>query len=202
MGSSAGDPQADADEKPAHQVTLSKEFWLGQTEVTNAQYRRIHPDLKGEDRLPASSVTWSEAKEACERFGGRLPTEAEWEYAARAGSTTAWSFGGAEVRPGNYAWYDKNAGNVPHPVATKKPNAWGLYDMRGNVMEWVADWYGTYSAAAQRDPTGPAAGEHRVLRGGSFLFTARNLRSADRNWYWSVYRYSDVGFRCVRGPRR
>ncbi len=197
MGSAENDPQADSDEKPAHQVTLS-EFWLGRTEVTNAQYRRVQSDHKGEDDLPVAAVTWTEAKAACEHLGGRLPTEAEWEYAARAGSTTAWSFAGDENSLGDYAWFDQNAANATHPAATKKPNAWGLYDMHGNVWEWVADWKAPYTAAAQRDPAGPATGEARMVRGGAFDFPPGDLRSANRDGDRPEIRNRIIGFRCAR----
>ncbi len=194
MGSAEDDPQASDNEKPAHQVTLS-EFWIGKTAITNEQYRRFRPDHQGEASLPATNVTWAEAKAACESFGGRLPTEAEWEYAARAGSQTAWSLGAAE-----YAEY---SGNTPHPVGTAKPNAWGLHDMHGNILEWVADWYGPYTSAAQTDPSGPpTAGEGRVLRGGAFDVSSRFLRPAFRRRDVPRLRYGDVGFRCARGPRR
>jgi formylglycine-generating enzyme required for sulfatase activity len=201
MGSAETDSQAYPAEKPAHQVTLS-EFWLGKTEVTNKQYRLFQPNHQGEDELPATGFIWDEAKAACERFGGRLPTEAEWEYAARAGSQTAWSFGDDERRLGDYAWYGESMDDMPHPVATKKPNAWGLYDMHGNAWEWVADWYGTYSGAAQTDPRGPTAGALRVLRGGAFFDPPRDLRSAVRFSIQPSYRDENFGFRCARGPHR
>ena len=165
MGSVENDPRADSGEKPAHKVTLS-EFWIGKTEITNEQYRRFRRDHPGEAELPATGVTWDEAKAACEHFGGRLPTEAEWEYAARAGSSTTWSFGDAEKLLGEYAWFSGNSNKTPHAVGTRKANAWGIQDMHGNVLEWVADWYGTYPAAAQSNPTGPTTGYFRVLRGG------------------------------------
>ncbi len=200
MGSAANDPQADSDEKPAHEVTLS-ELWIGKTEVTNEQYRRFRPNQQGEAKLPATNISWDEAKAACEHFGGRLPTEAEWEYAARAGSRTAWSFGDDEKKLGEHAWYEANAGSAAHPVGTKKPNAWGVHDMHGNVWEWVGDWHGPYPIAAQRDPTGPTTGTSRVLRGGSF-FPPRSLRSADRDGFLPEGRNGFIGFRCVRAPRR
>jgi hypothetical protein len=151
MGSFENDPQAYDFEKPAHSVTLS-EFWIGKTEITNEQYRSFRADHQGEAMLPAANISWTNAKAACEALNGRLPTEAEWEYAARAGSQTAWTFPADAKTLGEYAWY---TGDGPHPVATKKANAWGLHDMHGNVREWVADWYGDYPAAAQSDPTGP-----------------------------------------------
>ncbi|HKI06431.1 MAG TPA: SUMF1/EgtB/PvdO family nonheme iron enzyme [Thermoanaerobaculia bacterium] len=202
MGSAADDPQAEDDEKPAHEVTLS-EFWIGKTEVTNAQYRSDHPDHEGPDTLPASGVTWDEAKTFCERHGGRLPTEAEWEYAARAGTQTPWSFGADESKLGEFAWFRENSGSEPHPVATQKPNTWGLYDMHGNVWEWVEDRYGgPYSSGPRTDPQGTGAGEYRTLRGGSFINTPWNLRSANRDWYQPSIRFRYIGFRCARSPRR
>ena len=199
MGSVTHNPEASDDEQPAHQVTLS-EFWIGKTEITNEQYRGFRSDHQGEARLPATHVSWTEAKAACEHFGGRLPTEAEWEYAARAGSQTPWSFGDDEKMIGEYAWYLENSGKTLHPVGIKRPNAWGLHDMHGNAYEWVADWYGTYPAAAQADPTGPAAGEYRVLRGGSWMVKATNLRSAARFRLRHVVQVGGIGFRCVCGP--
>jgi formylglycine-generating enzyme required for sulfatase activity len=202
MGSPAKDPQTAPDERPAHKVTLS-EFWIGKTEITNKQYRSFDSKHPGEAALPAAEVIRTDAKAACEHFGGDLPTEAQWEYAARAGSRTAWSFGDDEKRLVEYAWYDGNSKEL-HAVGTKKPNAWGLHDMYGNAWEWVADWYGPYPSDAQTEPTGPSAGNYPlyILRGGAFFDPPRNLRSAARatiepdmiNWY--------IGFRCVRGPRR
>lgn len=203
MGSAENDPQADDDEKPAHQVTLS-EFWIGKTEITNEQYRRFRPRHKGEARLPAIGVTWDDAKAACKHFGGHLPTEAQWEYAARAGSQTPWSFGADEKRLGEYAWYLENSGFAPHPVGTKKPNTWGLHDMHGNAQEWVADRYGlSYPSGPQTDPTGPKIGEERVLRGGSFAISPRNLRSAKRTRSEPGFQGWVIGFRCAHvAPRQ
>jgi formylglycine-generating enzyme required for sulfatase activity len=200
MGSADNDSQAYSQEKPAHQVTLS-EFWIGKTEITNEQYRRFRSDHQGEARLPVTEVSWFDAKVACEHFGGRLPTEAEWEYAARAGSQTAWSFGAKERLLGKYAWYGENSANAPHPVGTKKPNAWGLHDMHGNVWEWVADWYDTYPSVAQTDPFGPTTGTgQRVLRGGSFIVVPGNLRSSFRFMFAPTVQGRSFGFRCARAP--
>jgi sulfatase modifying factor 1 len=176
MGSAENDKTAYVDEKPAHQVTLS-EFWIGKTEITNAQYRRFRSDHKGEDNLPVTDVTWDDAKAACERFGGRLPTEAEWEYAARAGSQSAWSFGNDEKMLGEYAWYYGNSDRKPHPVGTRKANAWNLHDMHGNVWEWVADWYGSIPGS---------------LRSAARAGNPPTARSS----------YLGLGFRCARSPRR
>jgi formylglycine-generating enzyme required for sulfatase activity len=199
MGSAGNDQRAESFEKPAHQVTLS-EFWIGKTEITNDQYRRFRSDHQGNANLPVINVSWAEAEAACEHFGGRLPTEAEWEYAARAGSKT--SFGEDEERLGEYAWYQANSGRTLHPVGTKKANAWGLNDMLGNAAEWVADWLGSYPGVAQTDPSGPSTGRARVVRGGSFVVGLGGLRSAFRGGFLSTDRNGAVGFRCAHVPRR
>ena len=196
MGSAENDLRAYADEKPAHQVTLS-EFWIGKTEITNEQYRRFRRDHKGEAKLPATYIRWTDAKAACDHFGGRLPTEAEWEYAARARSRTAWSFGDDERLLGDYGWYAENSGGKLHPVGSKKPNPWSLHDIHGNALEWVADWLGTYTSEAKINPSGPTGGEVRVLRGGSFLYSAGGLRSAFRVGDHPGARGWNFGFRCV-----
>ena len=128
--------------------------------------------------------------------GYRLPTEAEWEYAARAGTTTRWSFGDQEVEIGEYAWYDDNAEGKGWPVGTKRANPWGLYDMHGNVWEWVWDSYDSY----QSGKVVVSEGDHRALRGGSFGLSPRYLRSANRNWSGPEGQNWDGGFRCARGP--
>ena len=201
MGSGATAAQAIADEKPAHQVTLS-EFWIGKTEITNDQYRHFDSKHQGDANLPAIDVSWDEAEAACKNFGGRLPTEAEWEYAARAGSKTAWSFGDEEKNLPEYAWYDGNSGDTLHPVAMKKPNAWGLHDMHGNVWEWVADWNAPYISGSQTNPTGPKAGDDCVLRGGAFNVPPGGLRSACRDKTRPATRDESLGFRCARASRR
>jgi formylglycine-generating enzyme required for sulfatase activity len=192
MGSADTDPQAYTNEQPAHKVTLSA-YSIGKYEVTEAQLRG-----GGSDTRPAVNVSWYEAKAFCDAHGWRLPTEAEWEYAARAGTATAWSFGDDERLLGEYAWFGEDFGGAPHPVGTKKPNPWGLYDMHGNAWEWVADWYGPYSREAQVDPGGPSAREYRVLRGGAFGVPPRFLRSAYRFRFQPSFRFRDVGFRCAR----
>jgi len=206
MGSPEGEQGRSSDEGPVHEVTVN-EFWLGKYEVTQAQFQRFRKDYsyqKGEDDLPAANVTWSDAKGFCEHLGYRLPTEAEWEYAARAGTRTRYSFGDDEHKLGEYAWYFENSGNRAHPVRTRQPNPWGLHDMHGNVWEWVQDcWHDNYDGA----PTDGSAWEadqcqQRVLRGGSFDSWAVFLRSAFRAWDWAVNRNQNFGFRCARGPRR
>jgi formylglycine-generating enzyme required for sulfatase activity len=150
-------------------------------------------------RRDGKNVSWDAAAD-----GYRLLTEAEWEYACRAGTRTRYSFGDDEREMGDYAWYDKNSGNAPHPVGTRQPNPWRLYDLHGNVWEWVQDcWHDNYDGA----PTDGSAWEadncqHRVLRGGSFFNRAVYLRSAYRGRVVSEVRNQGFGFRCARGPRR
>jgi formylglycine-generating enzyme required for sulfatase activity len=200
MGSPASEPGHGNDERQ-HQVTLSR-FAIARTETTNSQYQRVHADHQAKDDLPVASVDWQQALDFCRAVGGDLPTEAQWEYAARAGTTTAWSFGDDEAALGEHAWYDKNADGKPHPVAQKQPNPWGLYDMHGNLWEWVADRYGSYPEGAQTDPAGPQDGVYRVLRGGSFGDWAVVTRSASRIRGDPEDRNVNDGFRCARAPRR
>lgn len=196
MGSTEEDPQGYPNERPAHEVILS-EYWIGRYEVTEAQYSG-----GGVSKRPVTDVNWFNARSFCEQHGWRLPTEAEWEYAARAGATTAWVFGDDERALGDYAWFGESLEGGSHPVGTKKPTPWGLYDMYGNVWEWVADWYGPYQSGPQKDPQGPEAGDARVLRGGAFVDSPRDLRSAVRGWFRPEVRGRGFGFRCARGPRR
>ncbi|MFA4987493.1 MAG: formylglycine-generating enzyme family protein, partial [Candidatus Brocadiia bacterium] len=220
MGSDKGSD----DEKPAHKVTLTHAFLMGATEVTQAQYRSVTnaspSSFKGDD-LPVEQVSRNDAMEFCrkltaaERKKGnlpagmeyRLPTEAEWEYCCRAGSTTTYCFGDDEGPLGDYAWFDKNAKSTTHPVGIKKPNAWGLYDMHGNVWEWCHDWYADkYQAGSQTDPVGPATGDSQMMRGGSWLNDEGYCRSANRLRGTLVSRltpdvrnYYAIGFRVVVG---
>jgi len=206
MGSSDSDTEADSDEKPAHRVTISKPFLLGKFEVTQAQWEAVMesnpyggarsnpyfdlPGMAERVRRPDNPVTvsWNEAQQFLQRLNEkeghrryRLPTEAEWEYAARAGTSTAYSFGNDRGQLDRYAWHGEDfATGAPHPVGQKLPNPWGLYDVHGNVWEWVQDNYGRYDAASATDPKGPARGTGKVVRGGSWHITAGGWRSAHR----------------------
>jgi formylglycine-generating enzyme required for sulfatase activity len=199
-------------EKPAHEVSVGA-FSIGQYPVTFEEYDRFceatsreKPDDRGWGRgtRPAIDVSWEDAGAYCEWLSQqtgahyRLLTEAEWEYACRAGSDTRYSFGDDEQRLSDYAWFSKNAGSETHPVGEKRPNDWQLYDMHGNVDEWVRDWYGSYSAEPQSDPNGPESGSYRVVRGGSWFDVAEFCRSAFRHNWLPGYRYDLLGFRLAR----
>jgi len=193
-------------EKPVHEVTVSS-FMIGRYEVTQKQYREImgkNPSNFKGDKLPVEQVSWEDAMEFCIKFSekynvkARLPYEAEWEYAARAGTATAYYWG--DSVDSNYLWYYSNSGSGTHPVGEKKPNSFGLYDMSGNVWEWCMDWYdGRYpSKSPVKDPRGAENGEYRVLRGGSWGNSLDSyLRSAVRGRYIPEIRDNHVGFRVV-----
>ena len=177
------------DEKPTHSVTLSS-FYLCKYEVTQALWQAVMGEnpsnLKG-DNLPVEQVSWDDCQTFITRLNNltgknfRLPTEAEWEYAARGGNRSrGYKYSGSNVLS-DVAWYDDNSGDKTHPVGSKSPNELGLYDMSGNVREWCSDWYGTYSSTAQTNPTGSSSGSLRVLRGGSWFSVARNCRSSSRH---------------------
>jgi formylglycine-generating enzyme required for sulfatase activity len=193
-------------EHPAHAVVLDG-FWLGRYEVAQRQYEAVmgaNPSaFKGPNR-PVEIVSWDDAIAFCRKLSqmtGKsytLPTEAQWEYACRAGGTTEYCIGDSMIGLDEYAWYSKNSGGQTHDVGQKKPNAWGLYDMHGNVWEWCLDWYGPYGRENVRNPTGLASGQYRVVRGGSWNGLPRNCRSANRIRAAPGYRFLNGGFRCVR----
>ena len=198
----------------AHEVTLTKPFKMGVHEVTQTQYERlmgVNPSHFKDADNPVEKVSWEDAVEFCrglselpaEKAAGnvyRLPTEAEWEYACRAGTTTMYSFGDDESDLGDYAWYRNNSGNKTHPVGSKLPNSWGLYDMHGNVREWCKDWMEDYPSGAVTDPTGSASGSYRVARGGCWLHPAEVCRSAIRSWLRPSHRPFHYGFRVCLSP--
>ena len=199
----------------AHEVTLTKPFKMGVHEVTQAQYEQVmgvNPShFKGAEN-PVEEVSWGDAVEFCRRLSDlpaekaagnvyRLPTEAEWEYACRAGTTTMYSFGDDDSELGDYAWFLENSGTKTHPVGRKQPNAWGLYDMHGNVWEWCQDRYGDYPSGSVTEPTGPAVGSARLIRGGCWFFTAGYCRSAYRFGYGPSNRINrTLGFRVCLSP--
>jgi formylglycine-generating enzyme required for sulfatase activity len=205
MGST--DNGAYADEAPIHSVTLSS-FYIGKYEVTQAEWKAImgsNPSHFKGDNLPVESVSWNDVQEFITRLSSatgkhyRLPTEAEWEFAARGGNQSRdYTYAGSNNIDG-VAWYSGNSSNKTHAVGTKSSNELGIYDMSGNVWEWCSDWYGSYSAAQQTNPTGPA-GTNRVLRGGSLADDAQICRSAYRFSYSPSYGLSFLGFRLVFVP--
>lgn len=202
MGCSVADRECNAAENPAHQVRLSSGYWLGQTEVTADAYQKFLADSAGrpfrpdpaQGKLPHHSASWQEAQQYCQWMGGRLPTEAEWEYAARAGSTGA-RYGDAK----DIAWFKDNSSAKVHEVGTKKSNAWGVQDTLGNLWEWTQDWYAAdaYRPAAVSDPTGPASGTQRVVRGGSWDNAPGLLRVSLRFGNEPAARSANNGFRCA-----
>jgi formylglycine-generating enzyme required for sulfatase activity len=236
MGCSPGDGECFDDEKPAHEVEITKGFWMGQTAVTVGAWKKYRSatgsaaladkdnlgrklnEAAGNDRAPAVAMTWEEGKSYCEWAGMRLITEAEYELAARAG-TEGSRYGSVD----EIAWYGDNSGNQridsaaiwrddqknyvqrlfdngngPKPVGLKSPNANNLYDILGNVYTWTADWYGEkyYAASPQTNPAGPPSGDKRVVRGGSWNGSTRDVRASDRSWFDPSFRIYIIGVRC------
>ena len=225
MGAATGSTS----ESLPHPVTLTRDFWLGLFEVTQGEYFAVtgqRPSNSTGDRLPVESVSWNDAVAFANALstrdsftpcydgsgnpvgdmhtctGYRLPTEAEWEYATRAGTTTDYSFGSDAGQLELYTWYGSNSGGQTHVVGGKLPNPWGLYDVHGNVWEWVHDWYGAYPSSSVTDPTGPASAvSGRVIRGGGWDGSAGYLRSADRYGTDPSGHYDFIGFRLARAAR-
>jgi formylglycine-generating enzyme required for sulfatase activity len=200
-----GSENGNADEKPVHRVRISHPFEMSKYEVTQAQWEAVmgsNPsEFKGA-KMPVENVSWYDAQEFIQRLNARddgyvyrLPTEAEWEYACRAGNYVG--------KLDAMAWYDNNSDNTTHPVGTKQPNAWGLYDMHGNVFEWCQDWYDSnyYAESPSVDPQGSESGSFRVKRGGGWMFPAGFARSAARDFYSPVYHFNFLGLRLVRTHR-
>jgi formylglycine-generating enzyme required for sulfatase activity len=216
MGSAkADDPDALDDEQPRHRVRITRPFYLGTTEVTQGQYRAVMgatPSLfKGSDDLPVDNVSWSDAVAFCDKLNAmeigslegaiyRLPTEAEWEYACRAGSTTRYSFGDNAAYLGDFAWYDDNSRGKTHPVGQKRPNGFNLYDTHGNVYEWCQDGYKAdyYRESPAADPPGASGASGRVIRGGGWIDNPQHARSAVRNGVALENRLRSLGFRLAR----
>ena len=211
MGSN--DREAFEDEKPVHSVTLS-DYYIGETEVTQELWEAVmgsNPSAIKGSKNPVEFVSWYDCQEFIERLNQltgktfRLPTEAEWEYAARGGNKSkGYKYSGSNTI-GDVAWYDVNAYDVglgssnygTHPVGTKSPNELGIYDMTGNVHEWCSDWYGSYSSSSQSNPTSPSSDSGRVGRGGDWDDDAQYCRVAYRDAYTPDYRYYYLGFRLV-----
>ena len=198
QGSNASD-----DEKPVHQVTLS-DYFIGETPVTQALWRAVmgnNPSKFKGDNNPVERVSWDDCQEFVKRlsqrsgYNFRLPTEAEWEYAARSGrKSKGYKFSGSNDRD-EVAWFSGNSGTMTHPVKGKKANELGMYDMSGNVWEWCNDWYGDYSGNSQTNPKGPSSGSYRVLRGGSWNNYARDCRVSRRSGNYPSARGNYSGFR-------
>lgn len=227
MGSPEGEPGRLAAEGPQHDVTISQGFYLGKFEITQSQWQSVMGAsgtekwqarfVRIDPEHPAVYISWEDMQTFIKTLNFlhglndsgqgplyRLPTEAEWEYAARAGTTTRWSFGDEEAQLGDHAWYEANAWSVEmryaQPVGTRRPNPWGLHDMHGNVWEWVQDWHGAdyYSSASVTAPRGPSTGDTRVLRGGGFSDVAKGLRSACRLRHVPPARGYSMGARLLR----
>jgi formylglycine-generating enzyme required for sulfatase activity len=210
MGSGKGDPNGDPNEQPVHQVTFTHGFYIGRHEVTQAQWQKVmgnNPSKFSDcgENCPVEQVSWDDAQEFIKKLNAqndgyqyRLPSEAEWEYACRAGTT-----GDYAGDLNSMAWYTVNAGYKTHPVGQKQANTWGLYDMHGNVSEWVMDYqHNNYDGApADGSAWSKAISDDRMERGGSWTFDAKRVRSAQRSEATHDYRWKDVGFRLVAVSR-
>ena len=204
MGSPASE-KGRSDDETQHEVTLTKPFYMGKYEVTQEQWESVMGNspssrTKGA-KLPVTNVSWEDCQEFIKKLnektsgGYRLPTEAEWEYSCRAGTTTAYSYGD------NLTKSDANIdGDSIKAVGSYRPNAFGLYDMHGNVWEWCNDWYGSLQDGEVKDPKGTATGEYRVLRGGSFNSSGSRVRSSARGVVTPTYRFDSNGLRLARTP--
>ena len=200
------------DEKPVHEACLS-DFYIGKYEVTQAQWQTVmgnNPSKFTGDRRPVEMVSWEDAQNFIAKLNQmtgknyRLPTEAEWEYAARSGGRREkWAGTSDESQLGDYAWFQGNSGSRTHVVGTKKPNGLGLYDMSGNVLEWVEDRYDDvyYEESPKDNPRGARTGDSRVVRGGSWFGNARYVRASARSWGHPANRFYTLGFRLGHSAR-
>jgi formylglycine-generating enzyme required for sulfatase activity len=221
MGSPAAEAGRSNDEGPPTEVTISRGFWLGIFTVTQEEWKTVAHEASGlnsepsyfrGERLPVEQVSWHDCQRWLQElnaleesrvphgFQYRLPTEAEWEFACRAGSSTRFYFGEGDDPLSEHAWYSGNSGSRTHSVGQKKPNGWGLYDMHGNVWEWCQDRYGPLPGGSVADPAGGVAGINRVFRGGSWGMGSSRCRSAYRVWNKPEYRDYTLGFRVALAP--
>ena len=206
MGATPEMQNPDEDEKPVHRVTLTNNYYIGKYEVTQALWKIVmgsNPSNSKGDNLPVENVSWNN----CQKFISKLnkltgksfclPTEAEWEFAARGGKKSrGYQYSGSNTL-GDVAWYEGNSGSKTHAVGTKQPNELGIYDMTGNVYEWCQDWYGSYSSSPQTNPIGAVSGSCRVYRGGCWVSSARNCRTSYRGRRTPDFRYGFLGLRLV-----
>lgn len=209
MGENAPLSEGKRDEHPAHEVTITKPFYMGQYEVTQQQWEALmgnNPSYHRGKNNPVDSVSWNDIQKFIEKLNKkerhakyRLPTEAEWEYAARAGTATRYFFGNDASQLPQHAWIVENAGGVTHPVGQKKPNAWGIYDTSGNVREWTNDWYDDmyYRNSSSSNPKGPADGYEKAYRGGSKDGSTFPTRSSYRWRETPDTREQNLGFRLI-----
>ena len=212
MGSPDTDKDAYSAEKPQHEVRITRPFHLGKYLVTQQQWEVVmgnNPSRFKGPRNPVEKVSWDDCRQFLTKLNTmtgakkgefHLPSEAQWEYACRAGSSTKYCFGDEESGLGEYGWYDANSSGTTHAVGEKKPNAWGLFDMHGNVWEWCRDGYDDeyYTRSPADDPAAPARGSFRVIRGGGWYYGAKTCRSASRFISGPGFRYHVLGFRVCR----
>ena len=206
MGATPEMQNPDEDEKPVHRVTLTNNYYIGKYEVTQALWQAVmgsNPSYFKGDDLPVEQVSWNDCQDFISKLNAmtgkrfRLPSEAEWEYAARGGKKSrGYQYSGSNTL-GDVAWYEGNSGSKTHAVGTKQPNELGIYDMTGNVYEWCQDWYGSYSSSPQTNPIGAVSGSCRVYRGGCWVSSARNCRTSYRGRRTPDFRYGFLGLRLV-----
>jgi len=212
MGSPDTEPMRGGDEGPVHEVAITEDFYFGTFEVTQAQWEKVMGDnpaifqtLETSPTHPVEYVSWNDCQAFIAKLNAmdmgkfRLPTEAEWEYACRAGTTTAYFWGDEMAKNGSsdYAWANSRSFARTNPVGMKKPNPWGLYDISGNVWEWCGDWFGPYEEGRQTDPQGPDSGKMKVFRGGSWYDFYESHRSANRHKHAPDEHYTAIGMRLV-----